>query len=89
MSIEYDSEAGKDAKIIVIGIGGGGNNAVDRMIESGMSSVDFIAMNTDKHVLLKSSVKLFPNCWMRDFIPTPAVISVNLTITFRPSVWLV
>ena len=49
MSIEYDSEAGKDAKIIVIGIGGGGNNAVDRMIESGMSSVDFIAMNTDKH----------------------------------------
>ena len=54
MSIEYDSEAGKDAKIIVIGIGGGGNNAVDRMIESGMSSVDFIAMNTDKHVLLKS-----------------------------------
>ena len=54
MSIEYDSEAGKDAKIIVIGIGGGGNNAVDRMIESGMTTVDFIAMNTDKHVLLKS-----------------------------------
>ena len=54
MSIEYDSEAGKDAKIIVIGIGGGGNNAVDRMIESGMTSVDFITMNTDKHVLLKS-----------------------------------
>ena len=50
MSIEYDSEAGKDAKIIVIGIGGGGNNAVDRMIESGMTTVDFIAMNTDKPV---------------------------------------
>lgn len=54
MSIEYDSEAGKDARIVVIGIGGGGNNAVDRMIESGMCSVEFIAMNTDKHVLLKS-----------------------------------
>ena len=55
MSIEYDSEAGKDAKIVVMGIGGGGNNAVDRMIASGMSSVEFIAMNTDKHVLLRSN----------------------------------
>jgi len=55
LSIEYDSEAGKDAKIVVMGIGGGGNNAVDRMIASGMSSVEFIAMNTDKHVLLKSN----------------------------------
>ena len=54
MSIEYDSEAGKDAKIVVIGIGGGGNNAVDRMIESGMRGVEFIAMNTDKAVLLKN-----------------------------------
>ena len=54
MSIEYDSEAGKDAKVVVIGIGGGGNNAVDRMIESGMRGVDFIVMNTDKAVLLKN-----------------------------------
>ncbi len=54
MSIEYDSEAGKDAKIVVIGVGGGGNNAVDRMIESGMRGVEFIAMNTDKAVLLKN-----------------------------------
>lgn len=57
MSIEYDNEAGKDAKIVVIGIGGGGNNAVNRMIESGMSGVEFIAMNTDKAVLLKSKAK--------------------------------
>ncbi len=54
MGIEYDNEEGKDAKILVVGIGGGGNNAVDRMIESGMNTVEFIAMNTDKHVLLKS-----------------------------------
>ncbi len=54
MSIEYDSEAGKDAKIVVIGVGGGGNNAVDRMIDSGMSGVDFVTMNTDKGVLLRS-----------------------------------
>lgn len=57
MSIEYDSEAGKDAKIVVIGVGGGGNNAVDRMIESGMTGVDFVTMNTDKGVLLRSKAE--------------------------------
>lgn len=57
MSIEYDSEAGKDAKIVVIGVGGGGNNAVDRMIDSGMSGVDFVTMNTDKGVLLRSKAE--------------------------------
>ena len=57
MSIEYDSEAGKDAKIVVIGVGGGGNNAVDRMIDSGMSGVDFVALNTDKGVLLRSKAE--------------------------------
>ena len=30
MSIEFDNEQGKDAKILVIGVGGGGNNAIDR-----------------------------------------------------------
>ncbi len=37
--------------ISVIGIGGGGNNAVDRMIEAGLSHVSFMAVNTDYHVL--------------------------------------
>ena len=35
------------AKIIVVGVGGGGGNALNRMIEDGMNSVDFIAVNTD------------------------------------------
>ena len=35
------------AKIKVIGVGGGGGNAVNRMIDDGMSSVEFIAVNTD------------------------------------------
>lgn len=52
--IEFDNEEGKDAKLVVIGIGGGGNNAVDRMISSGMTNVRFLAMNTDKQVLMKS-----------------------------------
>ena len=58
MGIEYDSEEGKDAKLMVIGIGGGGNNAVDRMSSSDMTNVDFVCMNTDKHVLLKSKTKI-------------------------------
>ena len=43
-----------DAKIKVIGIGGGGSNAVNRMIESGLEGVEFIAVNTDSQALLMS-----------------------------------
>lgn len=48
------------AKIKVIGVGGGGNNAVNRMIESGVKGVDFIAANTDLQVLntSKAPVKI-------------------------------
>src|SRR5256886_5375901 len=42
------------AVIKVIGIGGGGVNAVNRMIESGLKGVEFIAMNTDAQALLMS-----------------------------------
>ena len=48
------------AKIKVIGVGGGGNNAVNRMIESGVKGVEFIVANTDRQVLnsSKADVKL-------------------------------
>src|SRR5512134_3915435 len=39
------------ANIKVIGVGGGGSNAVNRMIEAGIQGVEFIAMNTDVQVL--------------------------------------
>ena len=39
------------AKIIVIGVGGAGNNAVNRMIDEDIVGVDFIAINTDKQAL--------------------------------------
>ena len=41
-------------KIKVVGVGGGGNNAVNRMISEGMEGVDFVAINTDKQALKKS-----------------------------------
>ena len=45
------------AKIKVIGVGGGGNNAVNRMIESGVKGVDFIVANTDLQVLNNSKAE--------------------------------
>ena len=42
------------AKIKVVGVGGGGNNAVNRMIENGIKCVDFIVVNTDNQALKKS-----------------------------------
>ena len=46
----------KVAKIKVIGVGGGGNNAVNRMIDKGITSADFYALNTDKQALMLSRV---------------------------------
>ena len=43
------------ANMKVIGVGGGGNNAVNRMIEDGLTGVEFIAVNTDKQVLFGSN----------------------------------
>ena len=41
--------------IKVVGVGGGGTNAVNRMIASGLKGVEFIAINTDKQSLKKST----------------------------------
>ena len=45
------------AKIKVIGVGGGGGNAVNRMIECGVRGVEFIVANTDLQVLNSSKAK--------------------------------
>ncbi len=39
------------ARILVVGVGGGGNNAVDRMVTSGVTGVEFVCINTDKQQL--------------------------------------
>lgn len=48
---EFDEEVEQLARIKVVGIGGGGSNAVNRMIASGLSGVEFVAMNTDAQAL--------------------------------------
>ena len=54
MALEIDQLA----KIKVIGVGGGGNNAVNRMIESGVKGVEFIVANTDLQVLNSSKAEV-------------------------------
>ena len=46
------TEADSSAKIIVIGVGGAGNNAVNRMIDENIGGVEFIGVNTDKQALM-------------------------------------
>ncbi|PIA51094.1 hypothetical protein AQUCO_01100133v1 [Aquilegia coerulea] len=51
------SGVSENARIKVIGIGGGGNNAVNRMIGTGLQGVEFYAINTDAQALLQSKTK--------------------------------
>ncbi|MFP5228399.1 MAG: cell division protein FtsZ [Acidobacteriota bacterium] len=53
--IQYHDEVPRGAKIKVIGVGGGGGNAVNRMIAANMEGVEFIAANTDRQALQLSS----------------------------------
>lgn len=52
--LEFDMDLEQFAKIKVIGVGGGGNNAVNRMICAGLQGVDFVALNTDGQALMLS-----------------------------------
>ena len=54
MAFEIDNEFESAVQIKVIGVGGGGGNAVNRMITSGVLGAEFIAVNTDKQVLVHS-----------------------------------
>ena len=48
------NEAESGARIIVVGVGGAGNNAVNRMVEDTIAGVEFIGVNTDKQALAMS-----------------------------------
>src|SRR5690625_4694696 len=58
--LEFDTNIDQLATIKVIGVGGGGNNAVNRMIDHGVEGVEFIAVNTDAQALnlSKAEIKL-------------------------------
>ena len=56
--LEFDTNVDQLALIKVIGVGGGGNNAVNRMIEHGVDGVEFIAVNTDAQALNLSTAEV-------------------------------
>ncbi len=53
MTFDFDNGNAFGAVIKVIGVGGGGNNAVNRMVENNVKGVEFVAVNTDKQALLR------------------------------------
>lgn len=56
--IEFQNdETGSFASIKVVGCGGGGNNAVNRMVEAGLKGVEFISVNTDRQALGMSNAQ--------------------------------
>ena len=57
MKFEMVDDYGQNAVIKVIGIGGGGSNAVDHMVNSNIEGVEFICANTDAQALRKSAAK--------------------------------
>ncbi|WP_409275867.1 cell division protein FtsZ [Neobacillus sp. SCS-31] len=56
--LEFETYIDQVATIKVIGVGGGGNNAVNRMIEDGVQGVEFIAVNTDAQALKMSRAEV-------------------------------
>ena len=55
--LSFDLETDNNAKIKVFGVGGGGNNAVNRMIDEQIKGIDFIAINTDRQALTTSKAE--------------------------------
>ena len=70
MTFEHDEACESNVCIKVIGVGGGGNNAVNRMIASGVKGVEFVTINTDRQALNHS------------LAPTQLVIGEKITKGF-------
>ena len=71
--ISFNEEARNDAKIKVIGVGGGGGNAVNRMIEAGLKHVEFIAANTDAQALRRNKAPMMVQLGPRAVVSTESV----------------
>ena len=65
--MEFDMPKGNNSIIKVIGVGGGGSNAVNHMYNNGINGVDFIVCNTDRQAL--------------DVSPVPTKIQLGLSLT--------
>ena len=61
MAFSFEAVTSHGAVIKVIGVGGGGGNAINRMIEEGVAGVEFIATNTDVQTLSSSKAETVIN----------------------------
>ena len=60
MIFELEETVSQNARMKVVGVGGGGGNALNRMVDEGLQGVEFISVNTDAQALLnnKADVKV-------------------------------
>ena len=65
------NESENAARIIVVGVGGAGNNAVNRMIDENIAGVEFIGINTDKQALQFCNCLLYTSSWKPLWILSP------------------
>ena len=54
MGFQFDSDFVDGVQIKVVGVGGGGSNAINRMARSGVQGVEFVSINTDRQALYLS-----------------------------------
>ena len=54
MIFELEETVARNARMKVVGIGGGGGNALNRMVDEGLQGVEFISVNTDAQALLNN-----------------------------------
>ena len=58
LDLELDNEQGNIAQLKVVGVGGAGGNAVNRMVEFGLRGVEFVSINTDRQALFTSKADI-------------------------------
>ena len=82
--LQFENDAQNGAKILVIGVGGGGCNAVNRMIDAGMTGVDFIAVNTDHQALDGSMAEMKVQIGEKLVAPLTVLTSALYAATIFP-----
>ena len=58
MGFQIENDYAGGVQIKIVGVGGGGGNAVDRMVRSGLQGVEFVAINTDRQAIARSQATL-------------------------------
>ena len=65
LDLELDNEQGNIAQLKVVGVGGAGGNAVNRMVEFGLRGVEFVSINTDRQPKVSAQVRNLPSAGLQ------------------------